>query len=279
MNSLKLVKGNDFTTVIEVRAYKYNGKEITDFDLSKCTNIKVKCHVNSSVQDIEEFSIGQKNKLIISWDGPKLRLGDHSLEVSGKFEETDWRFYDKTPIFTIVNTNAEARIPQRSILKDDVYLVDKQSVYIICPKGDKGERGMSGQMGPIGPRGPQGPKGDVGLQGPQGIQGPKGDRGVPGPQGPQGPQGPSGEDITTCYSRVEAITQDHTSYCTITDSSYTGKQQTIIYTNSTDQKLTVTIADDYVTPENEQIEITCPPHGYCEVSYINIQGTIYARGA
>lgn len=33
MDGLKLVKGNSFTTIIEVKAYKYNGEEIQDFDL------------------------------------------------------------------------------------------------------------------------------------------------------------------------------------------------------------------------------------------------------
>ena len=80
-------------------------------------------------------------------------LGKHCLEVTGKLGNDDWRFYDKSPIFTIVNTNAEANVPQNSIIKEDCYSVDKQKLYIISPKGDKGDKG---DQGPQGPRGLQG---------------------------------------------------------------------------------------------------------------------------
>jgi len=49
-----------------------------------------------------------------------------------------WRFYDTTPIFTIVNTNTGANIPKDCIVTDNSYIVDKQKVYILCPKGDTG---------------------------------------------------------------------------------------------------------------------------------------------
>ncbi len=162
MNSLKLVKGNDFTTIIEVKAYKYNGEEITDFDLGQCTDIKVRYKVESSTKDITDFEVLENNKLQIAWDGPSLSLGKYTLEVIGKLNGLDWRFYDKEPIFTIVNTNSEAVIPQNSIVREDVYSIDKSAVYVIYPKGDTGPRG------PMGPRGRQGEPGPAGENGKDG---------------------------------------------------------------------------------------------------------------
>ena len=57
------------------------------------------------------------------WD--RCVVGDYSLEVTGKLGDDYWRFYDKKPIFSIVNTNAEAHIPQNSIIREDCYQVDK----------------------------------------------------------------------------------------------------------------------------------------------------------
>lgn len=171
MDSLKLVKGNDFTTVIEVKAYKYNGEEITNFDLRKCTDVTVKYHVNGTVSSIKTFRISTDNRLIVSWDGSTLSIGKYTLEVCGKFGDTNWRFYDTAPIFAIVNTNNEANIPIQSIIKDGIYKVDKQSLYIICPKGDRGERGSAGPAGPQGPTGERGPAGQSGPQGEAGQTG------------------------------------------------------------------------------------------------------------
>ena len=171
MDSLKLVKGNDFTTIIEVKAYKYSGEEITDFDLRQCTNIKVRDKADGSTKEITGFDVLDGNKLQISWDGPSISLGKHTLEVVGKLNDLDWRFYDKEPAFTIVNSNSEANIPESSIIKEDTFQIDGQKMYIICPKGDRG------MMGPIGPRGFQGPKGDKGDKGDKGEKGEKGDIG------------------------------------------------------------------------------------------------------
>jgi hypothetical protein len=40
----------------------------------------------------------------------------------------------------------------------------------------------------------------------------------------------------------------------------------------------VTVPTTYKTPDGAAIEITVPDGGYCEVSYVNVNGTIYARG-
>ena len=121
MNELKIVKGNTFETIVEVKAYKYNGEEITNFNLQSCTDIKVRAHISAASDEITTFSVLEGNKLSITWDGDETKVGDYSLEVTGKLNDTQWRFYDKAPIFTIVNTNAEANIPKHSIIKENFY--------------------------------------------------------------------------------------------------------------------------------------------------------------
>lgn len=79
-------------------------------------------------------------------------------------------------------------------------------------------------------------------------------------------------------SSVVAITAATSSACSITGAGNAGKQETIIYTNSTGSDLVVTVPTTYTTPDGQAIELTCPDGGYVEVSYINISGTIYARG-
>lgn len=201
MNDLRIVKGNGFKTTVEVKAYRYDGQEITDFDLHACTDIKVVYRIEETFNKIAQFELGEGNTLLITWPD-NLGIGKYSLEVSGKFNDVGWRFYDKQPIFTIVSTNKQANIPYNSIVKEDLYMVDKQRVYILCPKGDKGDVGPQGPQGEAGPQGPQGVQGQPGPQGPQGEKGDTGEQGPIGPAGPQGlkgdtgspgPQGPKGD--------------------------------------------------------------------------------------
>jgi len=83
---------------------------------------------------------------------------------------------------------------------------------------------------------------------------------------------------------VVDIATNTTSVCTIRDSASHGKSQTIIYTNSTNSDLYVTVPTHYVTPEimptpsGNEIILLCPAGGYCEVNYLNVNGTIYSRG-
>ena len=85
----------------------------------------------------------------------------------------------------------------------------------------------------------------------------------------------AGEVITM---RADAITYNTSSSCLITGASNSGKAQTIIYYNSGTDDVTVTVPTTYYTPDGEAIELTCPPGGYCEVSYLNIGNNIFARG-
>lgn len=203
MNDLRIVKGNTFETIVEVKAYKYNGEEIPDFNLTQCTDIKVRYGVAGDFNSIKTFEILDANRLQIKWENTK--IGQYTLDVSGKFNDLAWRFYDKAPIFTIVNTNREANIPQHSIIKEDFYQVDKQNLYIICPKGDKGDAGDVGPQGPKGDNGPVGERGPQGIQGPQGLRGPQGPVGPQGPKGDQGPQGESAQVRSITNLEIENL--------------------------------------------------------------------------
>lgn len=131
MGDLKIVKGNSFTTFIKIKAYGYDGEEILDFDVHDITSITVVIRVNSQNKVLPEtdYELMDDNILKIEWDG-KQALGPYLLEAFGVYKDERWRFFDKTPIFTIVDTNAEANIPQNSILDKDIYQITSAEVKI-----------------------------------------------------------------------------------------------------------------------------------------------------
>lgn len=58
-----------------------------------------------------------------------------------------------------------------------------------------------------------------------------------------------------------------------------GAQAAVVYVNSgTTTDYTITVSTTYKTPDGNQLNLTCPKNGYCEINYLNINGTIYARG-
>ena len=79
-------------------------------------------------------------------------------------------------------------------------------------------------------------------------------------------------------TNVVTLTANTTSACNITGNGNAGKTETIVYTNSSGSSKTVTIPTTYSTPDGTAIVLTVPNGGYCEVNYLNINGTIYARG-
>ena len=77
---------------------------------------------------------------------------------------------------------------------------------------------------------------------------------------------------------VEPISANKQSSCTITGGDNIVKSQTIIYTNSGSSDLTVTVPTTYKTPDGAEIILTAKAGGYCEVNYLVIGTTVYARG-
>lgn len=66
----------------------------------------------------------------------------------------------------------------------------------------------------------------------------------------------------------------------ITGSGNSGKTAHILYVNNggADYTIVVSTASGYITPDGMGITLNCPQNGYCELSYLNINGTIYVRG-
>lgn len=59
-----------------------------------------------------------------------------------------------------------------------------------------------------------------------------------------------------------------------------GDECTVLYENVGDeQEFTVTVANIYKTPDDDQLVVTVPPSGYAEVNYLKSGGVIFARGA
>lgn len=62
-----------------------------------------------------------------------------------------------------------------------------------------------------------------------------------------------------------------------TTSVAAGHQETVIYANNGTEH-TVSISTSYKSPDGQQINLTIPANGYGEVNFLNVGGTIYARG-
>lgn len=70
----------------------------------------------------------------------------------------------------------------------------------------------------------------------------------------------------TCPSTIEGATKS-------------GAQANVIYINNgTSSDYTISVTTTYKTPDGKQINLTCPKGGYSEINYLNVGGTIYARG-
>jgi len=68
MDELKIIKGNTFSTVTEVKAYTYDNELIGDFDLSSCTDIQIKAHIGSKAIPVYTFQVEDGNKIVIRWE-------------------------------------------------------------------------------------------------------------------------------------------------------------------------------------------------------------------
>ena len=74
----------------------------------------------------------------------------------------------------------------------------------------------------------------------------------------------SSNSVVSCPGIITGVTND-------------GAQAVVIYENtSTTTDYTVTVASGYKTSNGSQISLTCPANGFCKVTYININGQIYA---
>jgi len=147
MTDLKIVKGNAFETIVEIRAYDFDGKEIIDFDLRRCANLRVRSYVRNSPTPVECFEILDEHTMSIWWDR-STKLGQHYLEAAGKFNGVSWRFQSKEPIFTIVKENEDSSAKTPCKKGEDRFVVRKQKIFFVGPQGPKGDKGDIGETGP-----------------------------------------------------------------------------------------------------------------------------------
>lgn len=94
--------------------------------------------------------------MVISWDASKQQIGSYTLEVTGKYNGVEWRYYGSTPIFDIVYSNEQANIPKACIIAEDQYILQAEELYMAAAKGDKGDPGEKGDKGDPGAKGNDG---------------------------------------------------------------------------------------------------------------------------
>ena len=79
--------------------------------------------------------------------------------------------------------------------------------------------------------------------------------------------------------RVVEITGNLSNQTTsITGIQNDGKKETVIYINNTENTYYITVSNSYKTLRNTQLSLVACPGGYCEVSYTNKGGIIFAKG-
>jgi hypothetical protein len=122
VKEIKIVRGNTFATRTHVRAYRFDGTEIDNFDLSACTDIEVSARSTYKKTRLA-YVVQDGNNLRVVFHASMQHVGKYGLEVTGKHNGVDWRFYNRH-LLTIVDSNAEAEIPEESIIEDDYYEVD-----------------------------------------------------------------------------------------------------------------------------------------------------------
>lgn len=84
---------------------------------------------------------------------------------------------------------------------------------------------------------------------------------------------------TDSYLKGSVSVETITSGVTASASPAAGTQSHIIYRNTGSSDVIVTVGHvTYVTPDGDDITLTVPAGGYCEVNFMNIGGTIFARG-
>lgn len=126
MSELRIVRGNTFWTRTTVTAKDYEGTVIDDFDLSQSTDVVVIIRTAYRNIVMTEWSI-TGNDLEIKWKD--IPTGRYGLDVSGIYDGIEWRFYTEN-VLDIVNSNAQANIPDDTIIKEDFYAIDGVTMMV-----------------------------------------------------------------------------------------------------------------------------------------------------
>lgn len=134
MSELRIVRGNTFWTRTTVTAKDYEGTVIDDFDLSQSTDVVVIIRTAYRNIVMTEWSI-TGNDLEIKWKD--IPTGRYGLDVSGIYDGIEWRFYTEN-VLDIVNSNAQANIPDDTIIKEDFYAIDGVTMMVTQVIGGSG---------------------------------------------------------------------------------------------------------------------------------------------
>ena len=119
MSKLRIVKGNEFTTLINITAISPSGDAVV-WSLTDSTNIEVSA-VSKTKKVLLSHSIVNENELTAVWKG-NLPVATYGIEVKGTYNGRAWRLMDEAAL-DIVFSNEEACIPEDSIV-DGGYLFD-----------------------------------------------------------------------------------------------------------------------------------------------------------
>ena len=133
MEQLKLLRGNTFFTKHEVIAYAYDGSIVENFDLSQCTDLQIIAHKVNANEIITSYNVTDGNYIRIQWYGPFQQVGPYRLEILGRYDGIEWRFFDKQPIFILVDTISEVHIPEDRIINVDYYSLDASNIFLEVP--------------------------------------------------------------------------------------------------------------------------------------------------
>lgn len=119
MSKLRIVKGNEFTTLINIKAISPNGDAVV-WSLTDSTNIEVSA-VSETKKVLLSHTIVNANELTAVWRG-NMPVATYGIEVKGTYNGRAWRLMDEAAL-DIVFSNEEACIPEDSIV-DGGYLLD-----------------------------------------------------------------------------------------------------------------------------------------------------------
>ena len=143
MSKLRIVKGNEFTTLINIKAISPNGDAVV-WSLTDSTNIEVSA-VSETKKVLLSHTVVNANELTAVWKG-NLPVATYGIEVKGTYNGRAWRLMDEAAL-DIVFSNEEACIPEDSIVDGgyhfdtDIHLVGGTSAQADWAEDDPTKSG------------------------------------------------------------------------------------------------------------------------------------------
>ena len=207
----RICYGNDFEMNITVYQPQYidDSTHFIDFDLTKCTNIKVNliCEVHKIVIPLEwELKEGTNNVIHCNVIGKQLHIGAvYGIEITGLDEEQKaWR-YKNADIFSVVDESKKT-IMNEALMDEPLELRTEIGLAInaVPVEGHQGAQGNMGMQGTQGSRGEKGQDGTVSFEEltPEQKEELRGPQGSAGQQGTQGSRGEKGQDGTVSFDEL-----------------------------------------------------------------------------